>query len=303
MAKIRKFVTSQVVGNNADESIINEIRPYGEIGLYQGNYIESIGEGRLELLIFDGKRTHIQSKVLSPGIFYGYGNDSGDGFGFDTIKLIPDSTLYYNNSNYGNDQYLVVDPTAPNHIHIRAGGTIDQSNADLFLGGEQTHVKISDGYDTVTIRTSQEGEGVINRDWVFDNNGDLTFPMGGAIESAGMGWTGFTNGVTGQPLSIVHKSANINYVGQSLSEIFLLSENENSAGSVWIAVQDLAAESYKQWSFSYDGSVTFPDATVQTTAWTGIPGPYADDAAAATAGVAVGKPYYQVSGQVFVRLT
>jgi hypothetical protein len=42
------------------------------------------------------------------------------------------------------------------------------------------------------------------------------------------------------------------------------------------------------------GGVPFPNAV--------IPGPYADDSAAATAGVNVGKPYYQVSGQVFVRL-
>jgi hypothetical protein len=50
--------------------------------------------------------------------------------------------------------------------------------------------------------------------------------------------------------------------------------------------------------------LTFPDTTVQTTAWTGIPGPYADDAAAASAGVAVGYPYHKTgtSGQVFVRL-
>ena len=52
-------------------------------------------------------------------------------------------------------------------------------------------------------------------------------------------------------------------------------------------------------------SITFPDATVQTTAWTGIPGPYADDAEAAASNVLVGNPYYKTgtSGQVFVRLT
>jgi len=51
--------------------------------------------------------------------------------------------------------------------------------------------------------------------------------------------------------------------------------------------------------------LTFPDGTNQTTAWTGIPGPYADDAAAQAAGVAVGNPYHKTgtSGQVFVRLT
>lgn len=34
-----------------------------------------------------------------------------------------------------------------------------------------------------------------------------------------------------------------------------------------------------------------------------VPGPYADDAAAALGGVSVGDPYYQNSGQVFVRLS
>jgi len=59
------------------------------------------------------------------------------------------------------------------------------------------------------------------------------------------------------------------------------------------------------WTFGTDGKLTFPDATYQTTAWKGIPGPYADDAAAAAASVAVGYPYHKTgtSGQVFVRLT
>lgn len=61
----------------------------------------------------------------------------------------------------------------------------------------------------------------------------------------------------------------------------------------------------EQWKFGTDGVLTFPDATTQTTAWAGIPGPYADDAAAQAAGVAVGYPYHKTgtSGQVFVRLS
>lgn len=41
----------------------------------------------------------------------------------------------------------------------------------------------------------------------------------------------------------------------------------------------------------------------QLTAISTIPGPYADDAAAATAGVLVGYPYYQAGGQVYIRLS
>ena len=57
-------------------------------------------------------------------------------------------------------------------------------------------------------------------------------------------------------------------------------------------------------SLSALGGLVFPDASVQTKAYTGIPGPYANDAAAATAGVAVGDLYHKTgtSGQVFVRL-
>lgn len=258
MARIRRFVVSQVEGNDANATQSDEIRPYGEIGLFEGDQINNIiDEDRLELLIFDGTRTHLRSKVLSPGRFYGYDADSGDGEGFDTIKLIPDASLYYNGGDYGNDQYLVVDPTGPNHIHIRAGGNIDQSSADLFLGGELTNVKVSDLDDTVTITTSQVGEGVINRDWVFDNSGILTFPMGGAIEPVGMGWTGLTNGVSGTPLSIVNKSANIDYSGQALADI-TITNNTDTQGRVYISTSDLVSSQFNAWTFDYDGSLTLP---------------------------------------------
>ena len=68
---------------------------------------------------------------------------------------------------------------------------------------------------------------------------------------------------------------------------------------------NLADSTRRIWQFGEDGQLTFPDATVQTTAYPGIPGPYADDEAAALAGVALGSPYHKTgtNGQVFVRLT
>ncbi len=68
----------------------------------------------------------------------GAGTASGDGNGYSTLELVPDNNLYEN------DQYLVIDPTSPTHIHIRAGGTQDSSNAELFLGGENNHVRVTD---------------------------------------------------------------------------------------------------------------------------------------------------------------
>ena len=74
-------------------------------------------------------------------------NGSGDGSGNDTIKIVPDS------NREDTDQYLIIDPTfgSPSHIHIRAGGQQDNSNADLILGGERTNVRVSDTDGTVYI--------------------------------------------------------------------------------------------------------------------------------------------------------
>ena len=71
-------------------------------------------------------------------------NSSGDGSGFSTLELVPDGTLETN-------QFLIIDPTAPNHIHIRAGGEIDQSTADLIIGGERNNVRVSDNGRDVAI--------------------------------------------------------------------------------------------------------------------------------------------------------
>jgi hypothetical protein len=81
-----------------------------------------------------------------------------------TIHLIP-------STNYGgnNHQFIVIDPTAPNHIHVRAGGTIDNSDAELFLGGENTGVQVSDSEDTTFIRANSHV-------WTFANNASLRLP-------------------------------------------------------------------------------------------------------------------------------
>lgn len=77
-----------------------------------------------------------------------------------TLYLIP-STSY---SPEVNDQYIIVDPTGPNHIHLRAGGTIDNSNTELFLGGENTGVQVSDPLKETYIRANSYL-------WAFTDNG------------------------------------------------------------------------------------------------------------------------------------
>lgn len=259
MTTIRKIVTSKIDGNGADDTSISEIRPHGETAFYLDT---NTNPNKLVLMMFDGVRTHRKSKVLSPGILYGSNADSGDGNGYDTIKLIPDASL-------GTDQYLVIDPTQgePGHIHIRAGGEQDSSTADLYLGAERNHVKVSDTEDNIVIKTTYSGEGQVPYNWTFNDTGKLTFPSGGAIESWGMGWIGLTNGDSNTPVSIAYKKND----GESpigLSEIML--GGSNTAGSVNIYTQDITEESMHQWIFNSNGAIVFPDETVQTTAYNGI---------------------------------
>lgn len=165
MTTIRKINVSQVEGQDADNTNIDDIHKFGETAFY----IDS--NGNLTLMMFDGIRTHQRSKVLSPGTVYGNNADSGDGNNYDTIKLVPDATLYANGSN----QYIVVDPTDGGHIHLRAGGTQDDSTATLLLGGELTHISVSDISESVVILTTNS-TGPTTNEWVFGADGNLVFP-------------------------------------------------------------------------------------------------------------------------------
>lgn len=171
MTTIRRINVSQIDGNDANSTDVNEIRPFGETAFYiDGNWPTD----KLTLMIFDGTKPHRDSKVLAPGILWGSDGDAGDGSGADTIKLIPDADLFANGSN----QYIVVDPTGgePGHIHLRAGGIQDASSADLYLGGELTCVRVSDTSNFVTVRTTNIGDPNITMDWTFNNDGNLYFP-------------------------------------------------------------------------------------------------------------------------------
>jgi hypothetical protein len=95
-------------------------------------------------------------------------NSSGDGLGYSTIELRPDSSASV-------DQYIIIDPTSPNHIHIRAGGTQDNSQADLFLGGENSYFGVVSGLNPSTIVAANSFI------WEFGSDGVLTFPDGGDI--------------------------------------------------------------------------------------------------------------------------
>lgn len=157
MVKVNRINTSQIEGGYSNDS---DKRPNGEMALYNDD------NGGFDLVVHDGVNSTDLNKVLGKGKLYGHGADSADGNGYDTIKLIPDIPAY----NNGSDQYLIIDPTAPTHIHIRAGGIIDNSNAELIIGGENSYVKIGSGANpSITISAN-------NNIWIFHNDGNLSVP-------------------------------------------------------------------------------------------------------------------------------
>ena len=81
------------------------------------------------------------------GVIINAPESSSDGGFLSTLSIVPDAS---NETN----QYVVLDPTGPNHIHIRAGGPIDESSAELILGGERNNVIVSDSYKSVGITTA-----------------------------------------------------------------------------------------------------------------------------------------------------
>lgn len=89
-------------------------------------------------------------------------NSSGDGYGFSTIQLIPET-------GYA-DQKIIIDPTTPNHIHIRAGGAQDNSNASLYFGGENSYFNVGSGSNPSVYISSNSNQ------WTFNTNGVITFP-------------------------------------------------------------------------------------------------------------------------------
>jgi len=85
--------------------------------------------------------------------------------GFNSKLIIkPDPTV-------NNDQYLIVEPTGASDIHIRAGGDMDNSGAQLRLGGEYNHVEVSDSGHSTTIVTGKKDTSNIwhtnSGGWVF----------------------------------------------------------------------------------------------------------------------------------------
>ena len=152
-----------------------------------------------------------------------------------TSITFEDGTVQTSSSDLGNlavgDSATLYDKTSLNNLNMNEGGF-----GEVSLRSFRNDVKIISDY----INTSST--------WRFSGDGNLVLPSGGKI-----GAIQFTNGV--ELYSEGHQYTQLNY------------ENRNFvwADEYFTGIQTGNAI----WAFTEDGNITFPDGTVQETAYTG----------------------------------
>ena len=184
-------------------------------------------------------------------------------FGIDGITQVPESITSYSNTlklagSVGDltaDKYLQIRPGATdNHIHFDTG---DNSTYDLFVGDDSKYVNVShDG----NVYVGTNGNTKI---WNFNTDGTITLP--GAIKFNTTGQQLYTSG-TGNNDNFILFTANIQ---NDINGIQIGEVNQGATIYTSGAVQLYAntAGTAALWAFNTDGTTTFPDSTVQTTAF------------------------------------
>lgn len=154
------------------------------------------------------------------------------------------------------------------------------SDAALFTVGTNKEFQI--GFGTDGILTLNK-DGVVfgsnfsidsgNNLWTFDTYGGLTFPDGNTVTTSGNTFSiqaGTGNLLKlGDPINFWtfnHDTGILTFPGNSTYGDNILTA---TVGSDLAIVTDGGVGSTYQWTFGQDGSLTFPDTTVQTTAYTG----------------------------------
>ncbi len=168
-----------------------------------------------------------------------------------TMVLTPDA-------NYSS-QVLVLDPTAPGHIHLRAYAfsNIDEPAANIFLGGEDTSFEVTSGAGNQA-RINSGGN-----TWTFDPSGQLLFP----------GNQGFIYSPGGSDLRILNNQ-NAGFVQLGWQDGAVLTPGANIASNVTLNSSGVTLTTTNDtftttndWVFGITGTLTAPtNSIIQGTA-------------------------------------
>ena len=126
----------------------------------------------------------------------------------------------------------------------------------------------------ISISARQGTSGNISQ-WVFGADGKLVLPEVGTLSNTGYDWTFGTDGILTLPASYTSNPGMINsQAGIQLNKVYAsgyqksILELGNSVGITTGLTDELSGGSAKKtWQFWDDGRLTFPDNTVQTTAF------------------------------------
>jgi hypothetical protein len=257
-----------------------DLRTTLNLDLRAGENLNLRGLGQYPVRIYTDNSTHMwefdtsgsltlpsEGKINgigAPNDRYGYmswtGNTSGDGSGYNTMRLVPDLQGLEDV-----DTYIILDPAydgQTGNIHIRAGGTRDNSLANLYLGGANSHVKIGAGSNPpVTVMAN-------NKSWTFSSDGSLILPGANADYTIATqsGYITVGNLLIGQGGSLFNSNNDSWALYGNISDpgatILIPSNADADNGTpLYIESQQSNVEirsGSSTWNFSNTGTTTFP---------------------------------------------
>jgi hypothetical protein len=161
-----------------------------------------------------------------------------------TMTLTPDA-------NY-NSQVLVLDPTLPGHIHLRAyaSSNIDEPAANIFLGGEDTAFEITSGANNQAVIHSN------GKAWTFGDDGNIssdtltfttTFANVKTVEyqTAGVWDLYVEDSITGSNTAI--SRLNVSFKDNLIDKPQVYIENTKESDGIAL-----------RWTFDENGNLNFP---------------------------------------------
>jgi hypothetical protein len=153
--------------------------------------------------------------------------------------------------NY-NSQSLVLDPTLPGHIHLRAYAfsNIDEPSANIFLGGEDTAFEITSGANNQAVIHSN------GKAWTFGNDGNIssdtltfttTFANVKTVEyqTAGVWDLYVEDSITGSNTAI--SRLNVSFKDNLIDKPQVYIENTKESDGIAL-----------RWTFDENGNLNFP---------------------------------------------
>jgi hypothetical protein len=163
-------------------------------------------------------------------------------------------------------QALVLDPTAPGHIHLRApGANIDEPGANIFLGGEDSSFEV--GYYNAAAPNLFIHSN--NNTWTFDNAGNLTFPRDAAgntdpiltIVGGATPTIQSTDASLAGPANLAIQSDYLNMSGYSGAKVVVYADSgEILTDANMVLTTNLAnTGNASSWIFDTTGNLTVPN--------------------------------------------